>query len=87
MDSKSPESRAIVEAIEALADDPNAHVRFQVACSLSYLDTSVGAAAPLAKLFVSDGNDPWMRQALFVACARPGSGTHSRTGCFAIAGR
>lgn len=67
LDRKSPENRSIVEAVEALAADENAHVRFQVACSLSYLDVSEGTAVPLARLFAKDGNDPWMRQALFVS--------------------
>ena len=67
LDRQTAENRAIVDAVEALAEDENAHVRFQVACSLSYLDSSEGAAASLAKLFAKDGNDPWMRQALFVS--------------------
>lgn len=67
LDRQSLENRAIVDAVEALAEDENAQVRFQVACSLSYLDASEGAAVPLSKLFAKDGNDPWMRQALFVS--------------------
>jgi putative membrane-bound dehydrogenase-like protein len=67
LDRQSPENHAIVDAVEALADDEHAQVRFQVACSLSYLDASEKAAVPLAKLFAQDGNDPWMLQALFVS--------------------
>jgi putative membrane-bound dehydrogenase-like protein len=53
--------------VAALANSDDPHVRFQVACALSYVKTSPEKVAAFTTLFRRDGHDAWMRQALFVA--------------------
>jgi len=42
-------------------------LRFQISCSLGYAPTSKNVLFALANLFIRDGGDPWMRQALFTS--------------------
>lgn len=49
------------------AADGDAALRFQVACSLAYAETTPDVLISLANLFIRDGRDPWMRQAIFVS--------------------
>jgi len=53
----------VADAILRLADDADAHVRFQVALALGDGDAPRAGEA-LARLARRDGNDPWMRAAV-----------------------
>ncbi len=55
-DSSGPVAKALIR----LADDANAHVRFQAALALGYLKGEPAGEA-LARLAQRDGKDPWMR--------------------------
>jgi putative membrane-bound dehydrogenase-like protein len=57
------QSRVVTDAVIRLADDPDAHVRFQVAMALGNFDDRRAGEA-LAKLVRRDGNDLWMRAAI-----------------------
>jgi putative heme-binding domain-containing protein len=62
-------SKMIADTLIRLADDPDAHVRFQVALALGNIDDWRGGEA-LAKLVKRDGNDSWMRAAVLSSARR-----------------
>lgn len=70
---------SLTDAIARLAQSDSAQVRFQAACSLSFAKRTDKSTAALVDLFERDGNDPWMRQALFIAI-----GSHVRAFVSAI---
>ncbi|HTI49837.1 MAG TPA: HEAT repeat domain-containing protein, partial [Planctomycetaceae bacterium] len=63
-ESLAPESAALRDRLYALVDDPDLRVRYQLAFSLGeFADTRRPAA--LAKLLQRDGDDRWLRLAVF----------------------
>jgi putative membrane-bound dehydrogenase-like protein len=62
-------SRAIVEKVLSLQDDPDARVRFQLAFSLGELHDPRAAAA-LANLARRDGSNAWARTAILSSSAQ-----------------
>ncbi|MER3416640.1 MAG: hypothetical protein C4297_10560 [Gemmataceae bacterium] len=64
-----PEGGQILERVQALADDPDARVRFQLALSLWPCDAE-RVAPILARIAWRSGDDPWIRTALLVTGSR-----------------
>ena len=64
----SIESRPLLEKVVALADDPDAKVRLQVALSLGQSQDPAALAA-LAHLAVRSGDEPWMNDAILSSVA------------------
>lgn len=65
-ESRLASSAALRERVVALASDPDARVRFQVALSLGEWD-SEKALAPLAKIALAGAEDHWTRTAVATA--------------------
>ena len=63
------QSRIVTDALVRLAEDSDAHVRFQAALALGNCDDQRAGEA-LARLVRRDGNDPWMRAAILSSAAR-----------------
>jgi len=63
----------LVEPVARLARHDDPYLRFQAAFVLGY-SAAPGATAALAKLAVSDGDDPWMRHAIMSSAVRDPDG-------------
>lgn len=68
VESKLASSQALLKATCALADDPVARVRYQIAFSLGAVD-SAEATAALARIARRDAADRWIRTAVLSSCA------------------
>jgi len=69
-------SASLVERMIALAEDPDMRVRYQLAFSLGET-RDPGRVAALAAILRRDGDDPWMRLAVFSSLAEGAGQTFS----------
>ena len=67
-EARAADHPRLVEAAAKLADDHDAKVRLQLACTLGAWDAPAAGAA-LAKMAAAHGNDPWMTAACVSSAA------------------
>ena len=68
-ETRGKDAPQLIDAAIKLADDPDAKVRLQLACTLGEWDGDAAGRA-LAKLAMSAGDDPWLAAAVMTSAPR-----------------